>query len=98
MVLTVLQGAVMKTPVVLGRARGNWQVEIGSMPSGELDTFDKTGSATINEGLSKLVGLTGFAIVWIANNLVYAPVLEYGDDKRKPVGMLSRTLGELGAI
>ena len=42
------------TPVDTGRARGNWQIEIGLLPTGETGVLDKTGQVTLQSAQAKL--------------------------------------------
>ena len=91
--LKLLAGVVNKTPVDTGRARGNWQLEIGQIPEGELDA--RSAAEVTTEAEKRLADL-GFAqVVWIANNLEYVTFLEDGSSTQAPEGMLSVTLQEL---
>lgn len=98
-ILEVLRRIVLRTPVDTGRARGNWQVEIGSAASGTLEVTGSTGemaSFAINSGAAKLSLIPAFSLVHITNNLEYISYLEY--DKRSPQfpeGMVEITLTEM---
>ena len=94
-VLEALRRLVEKTPVDTGRARGNWQVTIGSPSEGQLDQTDPVGAATIAAGLAALAGLPPFQVVWISNNIDYIEELEHGHSKQAPEGMLAITIEEL---
>ena len=37
---------VLRTPVDTGRARGNWQIELGGQAQGTLEVVDKSGDGT----------------------------------------------------
>ena len=97
--LEVLKRIVLRTPVDTGRARGNWQVEIGRAASGVLSVEGSQGvvaSFAMGQGISKLADIPAFSIVHITNNLEYIYYLEY--DKRSeqhPEGMVEVTLTEL---
>ncbi len=93
----LLTGVVNKTPVDTGRARGNWQVGIDEIPSGELDKVDKGGGASISAGGEALASLQPglFQIVYIANNLPYIVPLEDGHSGQAPQGMLALTITEI---
>jgi hypothetical protein len=95
LVLQALRGIVKRTPVDTGRARGNWQVTIGSPASDIVDGTDKSGGTTIAQGLATVVGLRPFSIVWLTNNLPYAVSLEGGWSGQAPVGMVAVTIAEL---
>ena len=90
--LEVLTGIVMKTPVDTGRARGNWQVDIGSFALGNISAFDPAGSGTIARGLSVINRQKGEQALYIVNNLPYILRLEDGYSKQAPAGMVELTL------
>jgi len=96
--MEALRRVVMKTPVDTGRARGNWQVDINNVPSGALETTDKSGEGTIAGGVAALATLPPFGTIWIANNLPYIKALEDGHSSQAPTGMVSVTLAELGGM
>ena len=89
--LAVLNGVVMTTRVKTGRARGNWQLGIGSNPSGETGRTDKEGAATLLDGAAKLKTLLPFVPVFITNNVPYILILndKLGDK------MIERTLAQV---
>ena len=97
--LEVLKRIVYRTPVDTGRARGNWQVEIGRPASGILEVGGNENSMAdlaMRNGISKLGDIPPFSLVHITNNLDYIYYLEY--DKRSsqfPEGMVEITLTEL---
>src|SRR5690606_23664498 len=68
----------MRTPVDSGRARGNWQVTIGTPASGVVPVSDKQGGQTIAKGTETINAIPPFDVVWITNNMPYIEVLEYG--------------------
>jgi hypothetical protein len=102
--LEILGRVVFKSPVDTGRFRSNWQVSIGSVPSG---IVEYAGTETIGEragskgpvyestvAKSKGVANTAKAgdVIYIANNLPYAVRLEEGGygEGPKTVGGFSR--------
>jgi hypothetical protein len=97
----VLRGVVFKTPVDTGRARANWQVNVGSLNNKELQEADKIGSSTIEKGLARLAQLKRKGIgeiIYIFNNVPYIIALEDGHSKRQaPNGMVKVTLTEIAA-
>ena len=87
---------VLRTPVDTGRARGNWQIELGGPAQGTLEVVDKDGSGTILKEIAKLQDIPPFSLVHISNNLEYISYLEH--DKRSPQhpeGMVEISLTEL---
>jgi len=97
--LEVLMRIVLRTPVDTGRARGNWQIEIGRAAIGVLDVEGSENTMAdfaINNGIKKLEDIPAFSLVHITNNLEYIYYLEY--DRRSPQhpeGMLEITLTEM---
>ena len=92
-------GRVMKkTPVLTGRARGNWN------PSTAFPDYSTNETATEAEAAEKLARAaavlneadfwTGEAF-WIANGLDYIERLEDGHSKQAPAGMVKVTVEEL---
>lgn len=76
-VLDVLRGAVEKTPVDTGRARGGWQVSIGSLP-GPTSLKDKNGGRVMSKGTNVAALAPPYSIMFISNSVNYIEVLEYG--------------------
>lgn len=95
-VVLVSQGVIMNSPVLTGRFRSNWQFG-KTFPSNSLDTFDKSGAATLARMAGQTVSLKAGGEVWIVNNLPYAGKLEYGYSKKAPAGMVRVTLANLPA-
>jgi len=95
LVLEALKRIVERTPVDTGRARGNWQVTIGTPANGKLDALDKDGQATIEKGIAVLSGLPPYQIVFLSNNLEYIEILEEGNSQQAPNGMVRLTVLEL---
>lgn len=97
--LEVFKRIVYRTPVDTGRARGNWQVEIGRAASEELDVEGSESEMTdfaLQNGIAKLGDIPAFSIVHLTNNLEYIYYLEY--DRRSPQhpeGMVEITLSEM---
>ena len=97
--LEVLKRIVYRTPVDTGRARGNWQVEIGRSASGILEVEGNKNlmaDLAMRNGISKLGDISPFSLVHITNNLEYIYYLEYDRrSKQSPEGMVEITLTEL---
>jgi len=86
---------VMKSPVLTGRFRGNWQIGLDKQPEGTLDVFDKTGSETIARGALVIEQFkVGMHSVYFTNNLPYAYALEMGHSQQAPGGMVRITAAE----
>lgn len=97
--IEVLKRIVLRTPVQTGRARGNWQTEIGRAASGVLSVEGSEGSMAdmaISGGISKLADIPAFSVVHITNNLEYLYYLEYERrSSQYPEGMIEVTLTEM---
>lgn len=90
---------VNRTPVDTGRARGNWQMEVGKAASGTLNVEGSAGevaSKALNQATGKLSSITPFSIVHITNNVEYIYYLEYEKrSKQAPQGMVEITITEM---
>jgi len=96
--LQIFSRIIIKSPVDTGRFRGNWQLAIGSVPSGTLELDDKTGTATITKGTATSLGVNAGDIIYFANNLPYAQRLEGGYSSQAPAGMVALTVQEFQSI
>lgn len=84
-IITELFGSVIKdTPVDTGRARANWQTEINSPKTNELNTNDKTGAGAKAEVLAKANASRWGDALHLTNNLPYIFKLEYGGYPNPP--------------
>lgn len=97
--MKIFTQVVQKTPVDTGRARGNWQISIGTDNTGELDRDDKKQKGAkpsfLSEEASKLEGCKGDETIFISNNLPYIQALEYGSSKQAPNGMVGITMANI---
>lgn len=91
-----------QTPVDTTRAVSNWQVTVGAPAGGEVaphvpGSVGGSGAATAraitkSRGRAAVAGLKGGKPAFISNNVPYIGVLEYGDAKHRPMGMVSKGL------
>jgi len=96
--LDLFRRVVMKSPVDTGRFKGNWQVQIGSIPGGTLKLDDKAGTATIARVTAETLKLKAGEVIYLVNNLEYARALEYGHSKQAPKGMVRITVAEFPQV
>lgn len=96
--LELFNRVILKTPVDTGRARGNWQVQIGNVPSGTLELNDASGSATISKASAAAANLRSGDVIYLVNNLPYIRRLEEGYSGQAPSGMVALTVQEFQAI
>ena len=69
---------VARSPVDTGRFRANNQVRCNALPTGVLAATDKDGAATLRRGRQAVADYALGDTVFLANNLPYAYVLEFG--------------------
>lgn len=90
--LAVDSAVVLATPVDTGRARANWQVNIGSSASGTVEAEDTTGQAAIAQGRVKITQYRGGSSVHITNNLAYIGRLNDGWSAQAPSGFVEKAV------
>ena len=96
--LDLFKRVIVKSPVDTGRFKSNWQVAIGSIPGGTLDSTDKSGDATISRMTATTIGVKAGQIISLVNNLSYANKLEFGYSQQAPSGMVRTTVLEFGGV
>jgi hypothetical protein len=95
-----LMRLVSRTPVDTGRARGNWQVALGSRPAGAVDvagllprhdpplpslpSLAVTGQAALDDGQKVIDTIRPFMVSHVTNNVSYILLLEDGGSKQCP--------------
>lgn len=98
--LRALEMVVARTPVLTGKARANWFVQIGGAGVEITTEVDKTGAVTIARGAS-VIGTykqqIGFPVITMYNNQPYIGRLEDGYSNKSPEGMVAVTIAELQA-
>jgi hypothetical protein len=87
---------IFNTPVLTGRARGNWYTSIGS-PSGDVNDAarDPTGGITMVRTISTIVSARMGQTLWLANNLPYINLLEEGYSAKAPAGMVDISIAAI---
>lgn len=90
---------VIATPVDTGRARANWQVELGQAASGVIgdpgnkkEAFDKSGQGAVSEGRKVIAGYKSGTSVNITNNLPYIERLNDGWSAQAPSGFVEKAV------
>lgn len=86
--VAVQQTVVLATPVDTGRARGNWQLNVGSRITDEIERLDQGGSATIAENATKAVTRREGQNIFISNNVNYIGFLNEGSSAQAPAGFV----------
>lgn len=92
--LAVDSAVVLATPVDTGRARSNWQVEIGQPASGTIEPLAGAGSAGAAIEAAKAVIETAVPgnTVHITNNLDYIGRLNDGWSAQAPAGFVEEAV------
>ncbi len=87
--IELFAGVVRDTPVDTGRARGNWQTTVGTIPAAERERLDRSGGAAIAEVVAETPLKVGNK-TFLTNNLPYIMPLEEGYSKQAPAGMVRK--------
>lgn len=85
--LEMLEHILIRAPVLTGRFRANNQVSVGEPVYYSVNRYDKDGNETLAYGEAALAALTPYSVVYIQNNLIYAPPLEDGHSGQAPAGV-----------
>lgn len=108
--LDLFSRVIMRSPVDTGRFRANWQTTVGERATGTLDRFDKgpvLAGGTLAAGALSTAAADALRVItkapigrdlWLANNVPYAVVLEYGHSKQAPEGMVRLSMLEVDGI
>lgn len=91
-ILKLFSAIIMDTPVLTGRARGNWQTNVGNPVQSTTPREDKDGGSAISE-VEANMGELG-EDVYITNNLPYIHRLEYEgwSHTKAPEGMFRKNI------
>lgn len=76
--LKLFSAIILASPVKTGRFRMNWQASGSSPAVSSVIGEDKTGSQSINKASAFLNSTQEWQEVTLANNVVYAEIIEYG--------------------
>lgn len=88
--LEVFSAVVKKSPVDTGRFRANWNVSAGAV---DTSTTTSTNQGRAAQEVAKALELPVGGVVFLANSLPYARVLEYGEYPDPPKGGKGKTKG-----
>lgn len=91
--LAIDAAVVLATPVDTGRARANWQVEVGGPATTEVAATDKSGQGAIQQGKNAIAGYVGGrGAIFITNNLPYIERLNDGWSAQAPAGFVEQAV------
>jgi len=82
------QTVVLATPVDTGRARGNWQVSIGSPITEAVDELSPGGSEAIATGKAVIRSRKPGQTIFISNNVAYIEALNEGSSSQAPANFV----------
>lgn len=74
-----------------GRFRGNWQLGINLIPSGETGRIDPNGSETLGTITASIPQSPAGTIAYLTNNAPYAQRIEDGWSRQAPTGLVGIT-------
>ncbi len=87
-----------RSPVDTGHFRANWQLGVGSLPSGVVSGVDPSGAGLGNRVIAHIPADASGKVYYLSNNLPYAQRLEHGYSKQAPQGIVGRTVVEWQGI
>lgn len=90
--LKLFGAVVLDTPVLTGRARGNWRFSIGAANTDTIDRVDPSGQIVMQEIVTGVAQSTGDVSVTLANGLPYIERLENGYSDKAPEGMVRKNV------
>jgi hypothetical protein len=74
-----------------GRFRGNWQLGVGVVPSGETGRIDPSGSETLGTIIASIPQQAAGTVMYLSNNVPYAQRIEDGWSRQAPQGLVGLT-------
>ena len=95
LILECARRIIFRTPVDTGRARGNWQISIGSPRPTPDERTDKDGGSTVFNIVGDTKSVDSGEVVFLLNGLPYIVYLERGTSDQSPSGMVAITVAEL---
>lgn len=95
--LELFGSIIVGTPVLTGRAKGNWQTSINEPITSVIDRTGETES--IAELKNVAGGRIAGKILWLSNNLPYIRRLEFdGHSSQAPAGMVRINVSRIKSI
>lgn len=88
------KGITQKTPVDTGRAKGNWNIGLGTIDSSVNQSATSTPQGQVGFANLPREG-AGKRPIYITNNLPYINKLENGSSKQAPTGMVALTMSSI---
>ena len=82
----------LATPVDTGRARGNWQIGLGTPVRRETDANDRSGQETITRNSRRVAARVPGQTIFISNNVPYIVELNAGSSSQAPAGFVEEAV------
>jgi hypothetical protein len=87
---------VIRTPVLTGNTRANWQVTRTKFSTRLFGVkVDSTGDETIQRGLDQIERIPAYANAYIINNVPWLELLEGGSSTQAPHGWIGITIASV---
>lgn len=93
--LQITSAVITRTPVDTGRARANWNAQIGSEDGSTSDS--RTASQAQAQARRAADNFKPGTVLFLTNGLPYIRKLEYGSSKQAPSGMVRITAEEFAS-
>jgi hypothetical protein len=74
-----------------GRFRGNWQLGVGSIPSGETGVIDTGGGVAVGRIIAAVPEKAAGKVYYLTNNSPYGERIEDGWSRQAPQGLVALT-------
>ncbi len=74
-----------------GTFRGNWQLGVNVIPSGETGNIDPSGGATLGTIIASIPEQAAGTVLYLVNNVPYARPIEDGHSTQAPNGLVGLT-------
>jgi hypothetical protein len=81
-----------------GTFRGNWQLGVNVIPSGETGRIDPSGAETLGTIIASIPEHPAGTTIFLANNVPYARPIEDGHSTQAPAGLVGMTAVEFQQV
>jgi hypothetical protein len=88
--LTLTHALIMGTPVLTGKARGNWQVSLDSANTDVLDI--RSADEAFSEAQTVVAAMTVNSEIYVVNNVPYIIAINTGHSKKVPEGWIEAAI------
>ena len=98
--IKLFNAVILDTPVLTGRLRANWRLQVGAPELAPLESFDKSGGSAMRAVEAGVEPTTGDQPIFLANNLPYAHKIEFEgwSHTKAPEGMVRKNVARFGRL